>query len=191
MKFYIHYELSDPEFTLPVSVDSSSDKTVADMKSDFINAYNSRFTSNKLDPELFSLSLSKHKLLGLNDSIVSVVKPNSDVYLISRKADPKPKKAGEIKVAETKKPIPGVGSCSNKPANPLPTNPPSSQKKLEAAAPENKSALDVSHNEAKKKWTRPTPVNLSVPPQVTQVGFMQAINLIAPTVLLCSQTLVG
>lgn len=167
MKFYIHYELGDPEFTLPVSVDSSSEKTVADIKSDFIAAYNSRFPSNQLDQESYSLSLSKHKLLGGNDGIVSVVKPNSDVYLIARKADSKPKKGEAVKIAsEAEKITPTVASSPKAIASikSSPKDEASSQKVRDAPPPAKRGS-----NESQKKWARPTPINLSVPPQVSQV----------------------
>jgi hypothetical protein len=43
MKFYIHYEVTEPEFTLPVLVEANDGRTIGDVKAQFVEAYNSRY----------------------------------------------------------------------------------------------------------------------------------------------------
>ena len=185
MKFYIHYELGEPEYTLPITVDPSSEsRTVNDIKVEFINAYNARFGRNQLDAESHSLSLSKHKTLAGADQIVSVVKPNSDVYMVARKAESKQAKceaAAEPKVTSTETSDQRISartvhnpSVSTQVKSTLQQSNPTPKQ----AAPEQK----ASPNESRSKWTRPKPINLCVPPQVTQVrcailAFLQRFDM--------------
>jgi hypothetical protein len=166
MKFYVHYEIGEPEFTLPITVNpSSDDRCVSDIKSEFMGAYNSRFSNNKLDPDLYSLSLSKHKVLSGGDLIVSVVKPNSDVYVILRKGDIKAGKSGGLNPEESK------NSASNQSAahSSLSRVGSNSSEQSKASFAPNSSAAQKAVVETKPKWTRPKPVNLTVPPQVIEV----------------------
>ena len=173
MKFYVHYEIGEPEFTLPITVNpSTEERCVSDIKSEFISAYNSRFGNNTLEPELYSLSLSKHKVLSGSDLIVSVVKPNTDVYVILRKSDSKTGKTGHPEVEESKKILSrqsagnstssrGVSNTSVQ-SNSSPAQRPSAVPKPAAV-------------ETKPKWTRPKPIDLTVPPQVTKVWLQSRI----------------
>jgi hypothetical protein len=86
MRIYVHFELYQPEFTLPITIDSgSTNRTVNEVINDFILAYNSKFPSNQLQPEAFSLasgSSSKRKPLAGNQPIVSLVRPNTDLFVL-------------------------------------------------------------------------------------------------------------
>jgi hypothetical protein len=173
MKFYVHYEIGEPEFTLPITVNpSTEERCVSDIKSEFISAYNSRFSDNTLDPELYSLSLSKHKVLSGSDLIVSVVKPNTDVYVILRKSDSKTGKTGHPEVEESKKnpskQSAGISTSSRGVSNnSVQSN--SSPAQRPSAAPKPAAV------ETKPKWTRPKPMDLTVPPQVTKVWLQSRI----------------
>lgn len=39
MRVYIHYELTEPEFTLPVTLEAGDSRTVSDLKTQFLAAY--------------------------------------------------------------------------------------------------------------------------------------------------------
>jgi hypothetical protein len=89
MKIYIHYELGQPEFTLPIHL-GPENRTVAELRDDFIRAYNSRFPSNLLEPEEFGLAQSsaagKRKQLLPNQPILPLAKPNLDIFVIKNEA---------------------------------------------------------------------------------------------------------
>jgi hypothetical protein len=167
MKFYVHYEIGEPEFTLPITVNpSTEDRCVSDIKSEFISAYNSRFSNNPLDPESHSLSLSKHKVLSGSDLIVSVVKPNTDIYVILRKGDCKTGKIGDLNADEPRKHVSkqsaGISTSSRGVSN-------TSVQSSTAPATRSSAAPKAAAVESKPKWTRPKPIDLTVPPQVTEV----------------------
>jgi hypothetical protein len=86
MKIYVHFELWQPEFTLPIIIDSgATNRTVIEVRDDFILAYNAKFPSNPLQPEAFSLASgpsSKRKPLAGNQPIVSLVRANTDLFIL-------------------------------------------------------------------------------------------------------------
>jgi hypothetical protein len=172
MKFYVHYEIGEPEFTLPITVNpSTEDRCVSDIKSEFMSAYNNRFSNNKLDPDLYSLSLSKHKVLSGGDLIVSVVKPNSDVYVILRKGDLRTGKSGDLNAEESKN-----STSKQSAANSSQSRGASNSSVQPNASPAPRSSpAQKTVVETKPKWTRPKPVNLTVPPQVTEVSIIHQI----------------
>ena len=169
MKFYVHYEIGEPEFTLPITVNpSTEERCVSDIKSEFMSAYNSRFSNNKLDPDSYSLSLSKHKVLSGGDPIVSVVKPNSDVYVILRKSDSRTGKPGDPSTEDSKKSASkqsAVHASSSRGASN------SSVQSIASSAPRSSPAQKTAV-ETKPKWTRPKPIDLTVPPQVVEVWML-------------------
>ena len=42
MKIYVHYEVSEPEFTLPINLEGNDGRTIGDLKVQFVDTYNSR-----------------------------------------------------------------------------------------------------------------------------------------------------
>ena len=177
MKFYVHYEIGEPEFTLPITVNpSTEDRCVSDIKSEFMSAYNSRFSNNKLDPESYSLSLSKHKVLSGGDLIASVVKPNTDVYVILRKSDSKTGKIGELNLGEPKNSSSSKISAAHSSSSRGVSN-----SAVQSPAPRSSTAPPKTAVETKPKWTRPKPIDLTVPPQVTEVSILSP-NLLSDVV---------
>jgi hypothetical protein len=43
VKIYVHYEVAEPEFTMPVVIDTADPRTAAELKTLFVDAYNAKF----------------------------------------------------------------------------------------------------------------------------------------------------
>ena len=42
MRVYIHYEVTQPEFTLPVTLEAGDSRTVSELKTQFLAAYETK-----------------------------------------------------------------------------------------------------------------------------------------------------
>ncbi len=116
MKIYVHFELWQPEFTLPIII-AEPNRTVGEVKNDFILAYNSKFPSNPLQPEAFSLASgpsSKRKPLAGTQPILSLVRANTDLFIL-------PSADGGKGEAVSTKGQGGTTTAKSSTANPIPT----------------------------------------------------------------------
>ena len=177
MKFYLHYELSEPEFTLPFTVDPHSDtRSVSDVLSEFVDAYNARFADNKLDVEILSLCVTKLKSLPGHDPIVSHVKSNTDVFLSLRKGPHgnTQSKASEQNKGPPEHPHTTIRASAEVAKNhPNPSVTPASKQTPSVAtvAPKSSTTGNLASQSLKAKWTRPQIAKLeSHPPQVQKVS---------------------
>jgi hypothetical protein len=154
MKIYLHFEIGEPEFTLPLNVESGSEtRTVSEVKDEFVRAYNARYPRNALDPDVFSLSISKNKPLPSNEGILSFIKPNTDVFLIARKRDAPVSAVSRIEQVTSTANAQVMASAKDVQSKQRPTPLPT-----------------AITSTATKKWTRPKPIELPIPRQVTQVS---------------------
>ena len=86
VKIYLHYEVEEPEFTMPVAIDVSDARTASDLKETFVEAYNAKFGLS-LDTASYVLVSSKKRQLSSGEPIGSLGKLGNDFFLVPRKAD--------------------------------------------------------------------------------------------------------
>jgi hypothetical protein len=80
MKFYVHLKAAEPDFTMPVAIDAADTRTVTDLKTLFLNKYNSKF-GQSLDAADFMLLTSKKKKLDPGEKIVALGKLGTDLFI--------------------------------------------------------------------------------------------------------------
>jgi len=83
MKFYVHLEAAEPDFTMPVAIDAADKRTVTDLKALFLNKYNSKF-GQSLDAADFMLLTSKKKKLDPGEKIVALGKSGTALFITPR-----------------------------------------------------------------------------------------------------------
>ena len=175
MKFYVHLEAAEPDFTMPVAIDAADTRTVTDLKVLFLNTYNSKF-GQSLDAADFMLLTSKKKKLDPGEKIVALGKSGTDLFITPRTgksdATPTARSAGAVAAVPTA-PSPQKPTSTASAATPAAAKPAtaaaasSSTNKVAPAAPKPKSAATASSG-PNRGWVRPDLPDISPQPQVRQ-----------------------
>ncbi|EKX50783.1 hypothetical protein GUITHDRAFT_103373 [Guillardia theta CCMP2712] len=172
VRVYLHVEGEEPEFTLPLSLEASDERTVDEFKCVLLKEYNGRF-GRSLDPAGFSLATSNQKLLPSSERLFALAKRNLDIFLVPRKAEgAKAKSQPRVKAQEVKaKDRSGNVSSTPPPSAHSSSSPAASSSSPTAAASSPPPLPKVESQKAeppKKRWTRPVLAEPKLEPQAEE-----------------------